>query len=369
MKISSVVQKSITAVLVTIALALVIGQALGQPVLIGYVETGSMVPTLAVGDGFVAIPTALAGEVGVGDVVTFEAQSIGGGGITTHRIAEETPEGYITRGDGNTFDDQDAGEPPVQKSQIVAVVFEINGEILVLPSIGNATQAVQEGIGSALGVVGAGDLTSNSIGTVTTGTGVVLIATSLIYGFFTSGKRPTTRSTSRGDLLDSWWILLAIVVVLLLPLMTSMLIPSETSTVQILSMNTEGGPEPTRIEAGTTNEMTYSVENGLFVPTVVVLESRSPGVQFSDSVVHLSGGEKRELSLALSAPEQTGPYARSRSEHHYLHVLPTPIIVALHRIHPYVAMGTISSMLIAPIGILFVLLIGFRPISIRPIHD
>ncbi|MFC7138101.1 S26 family signal peptidase [Halobaculum litoreum] len=65
-----------------------VGQALGQPVLVSYVETGSMAPTLAPGDGFVAVPAAVAGQVEAGDVVTFRAESVGGGGLTTHRVVD-----------------------------------------------------------------------------------------------------------------------------------------------------------------------------------------------------------------------------------------------------------------------------------------
>lgn len=83
---------------VLVVASLIVGQYLGQPILLSYVETGSMQPVLNPGDGFVAIPTPIAGGIGVGDVVTFDAQEIEGGGLTTHRVVEETERGYITRG-------------------------------------------------------------------------------------------------------------------------------------------------------------------------------------------------------------------------------------------------------------------------------
>jgi len=49
-----------TVVLVAVLVSLVIGQALGQPVLLAYVESGSMEPTIDEGDGFVAIPSVVA---------------------------------------------------------------------------------------------------------------------------------------------------------------------------------------------------------------------------------------------------------------------------------------------------------------------
>jgi len=116
-------------------LALIAGQLLGQPVLFSFVETGSMQPTLDPGDGFIAIPTALAGDVGIGDVVTFDAQEIEGGGLTTHRVVEETERGYVTRGDNNPFTDQDAGEPVVQDADIVAVALSVGGSVVVIPHL------------------------------------------------------------------------------------------------------------------------------------------------------------------------------------------------------------------------------------------
>jgi len=85
--------------------SMVLGQVLGQPVLLGFVTSESMEPTLETGDGFVAVPAALTGPVEEGDVVTFRAEEIQGGGLTTHRVVDETDRGYITRGDANPFTD------------------------------------------------------------------------------------------------------------------------------------------------------------------------------------------------------------------------------------------------------------------------
>ena len=359
----------LTAVLVIVALSLVVGQLLGQPLLIGYVETGSMEPTLEVGDGFIAVPTFFAGDVSEGDVVTFEAQSLDGGGITTHRISEETSEGYITRGDGNPFTDQEANEPPVQDSQIVAVALQINGEVVVLPSLGDGATAVQNGIGSIAAAVGLDNLGSHGIATTTTAVGVVIIVSTLLYDFIATAGRRAQRSSDRTELIHSRWILLALICVLLLPVMTMMIIPSDTQTIQVLSVTGSVEDDPSRILVGDTDEFPYPVENTQFVPKVVIIESQSSGLEFSETVVTVSHGETEELSMAISVPDEVGAYSRTRSEHHYLHVLPTPIIVGLHSIHPYVAMLTISLVIISPIIVLFVLLVGLRPISIRSVYD
>ena len=81
-----------TVLLIGFVAAMLIGQQLGQPIVLGFVLTGSMnaqPAEMSPGDGFIAVPPAIAGDVGEGDVVTFEAQQLQGGGLTTHRVVGE----------------------------------------------------------------------------------------------------------------------------------------------------------------------------------------------------------------------------------------------------------------------------------------
>jgi signal peptidase len=360
----SVVQKSITAVLVIIAVTLVVGQLLGQPLLVGYVATGSMEPTIAVGDGFIAIPPVLAGGVSPGDVITFEAQSLDGGGPTTHRVIEETPEGYITQGDANSFTDQAAGEPPVNDAQVYAVALQIGGDVVVLPSLGGAATAVQNGVSTVTESVGAGS--GGQIGIVTSGFGIVLITLTLIYGFLTSDhSRQTKRSTRRSSVVSGRVIVAGLVLLLMLPVMTSMMLPSETETINMLSVNPSVDDGSSRIIAGETTALPSTVENNQYVPKVVLVETKSHGIGVSNSSIAISHGESSSVGLTVTAPDETGPFSRSYSQHHYLYVLPIPIITLLHAIHPFVAMVTISLLSTTPIVLLYGFLVGIRPISIR----
>ncbi|OSO90460.1 hypothetical protein B9H04_17005, partial [Halorubrum ezzemoulense DSM 17463] len=64
MSLKRTLSVALQAAAVLVVVSLVVGQLLGQPVLLSYVETGSMQPTLAPGDGFVAVPAQLAGGIG-----------------------------------------------------------------------------------------------------------------------------------------------------------------------------------------------------------------------------------------------------------------------------------------------------------------
>ncbi|PSQ26329.1 signal peptidase I, partial [Halobacteriales archaeon QS_9_67_15] len=136
------------ALLIFTAVSLVAGSILGQPILLSYVETGSMEPTLEPGDGFVAIPAELAGPIDEGDVIVFEAETIQGGGLTTHRVVGETDRGFVTRGDANPFTDQDDDEPPVREAQVVAVAWQPGGSVLIIPHLGTAIEGTQTVLGT-----------------------------------------------------------------------------------------------------------------------------------------------------------------------------------------------------------------------------
>ena len=135
MNARSALAKLLTGALIAVVGLLVLGAVLGQPVLFSYVETGSMQPTLEPGDGFVAIPAAVAGPIEEGDVITYRAEEVQGGGLTTHRVVGETEEGFVTRGDANPFTDQDGGEPPVKDAQIVAKTLQVGGEVVAIPGL------------------------------------------------------------------------------------------------------------------------------------------------------------------------------------------------------------------------------------------
>jgi len=367
MDIVSVVQKSITAVLVLIAVLLVVGQLLGQPLLLGYVATGSMDPTLAPGDGFIAIPPVIAGDIGPGDVITYDAQSLDGGGPTTHRVVGEESRGYITQGDANAFTDQDAGEPPVTDAQVLAVVLQTNGEVLRVPSVGAAATAVQSVIGSITGVLGVGG--AGRIGILTSGFGVVLIAATLIYGFLTSDtRRETSRSTWRSGVVSSRLLLGGLIVVLALPLMTSMVLPSDTTSNRLLSVNPSLDTTTGQMAAGDTEQFPFTVENTQYIPKVVIVEPNGPGIEVNNSTTAVSHGESSRVELVVTAPVETGPFVRSYSQNHYAYLLPIPLIELLHLISPFIAKVVLSLVGTMPFVGLYVFVVGVRPLTVRQTH-
>ena len=333
--------------LVAIA-ALVAGQLLGQPVLLGFVETGSMEPTIEAGDGFVAVPSALTGEPEPGDIVVFDAEEIDGGGLTTHRVVDDTEAGYVTRGDANPFTDQDGGEPPVQDAQIVTVVPQIGGSPLTIPHLGTAVMAVEDGVESVqLWLATTFDIQS-MLGT--TGLAYLLLGLSLVaYAFESLRERrkaafQSRRVSRRGAEIDPRLIAGAFALLVVVAAAAAMIVPAGSHSFDVVSSDTPSD-RPLVIESGTTEEIPYEVPNAGYVPVLVYTEPGSDGVALGEETLRIEGRSEAETSLALTAPDETGHYQLFVTEYRYLHVVPEPAVDALYEVHPWLPVLVILGVL------------------------
>jgi signal peptidase len=356
-----VTTRVLEAIVVVVLVSLVVGAVLGQPVLLSYVETGSMAPTLAAGDGFVAVPSAVAGEPSVGDVVVFRAETLQGGGLTTHRIVAETEQGYVTRGDANPFTDQDGGEPPVTEDRIVAKALQVGGTTVVIPHLGTAILAVQGGMvalqnrfASLIGVDAF--LGSEGVGLVLFGVGIALFALSTILGRIEGPTRSRNRSRRRSSTVDTRRIALALLVVVLVPANVAMVLPSGTHEMTIDGETVASSPE---LEPGDPAPWEYTITNQGIVPLVVMFETENDAVSVPQLRSVLAPGDERTVTVGVDAPPPGASQTGSVREYRYLLVLPPSWIETLHEAHPVVAWATIN-------GLLAVSLLGLlgRPLGL-----
>ena len=323
--------------------SLLAGQLLGQPVLLAFVETGSMAPTMEPGDGFVAVPMAIAGPVETGDVVTFRAETLNGGGLTTHRVVGETSSGYVTKGDANPVTDQDGDEPPVGRERIVAKALQIGGTVVVIPNLG-------------LLVVGIGDLLSTVQRTLATlfGTRALLGTQGLAYLLFAAGvlsyvvstvlasdqqRRQTRRETG---VLDARLVIVALTAILVVLLTASMVVPAGAQTFRFVSSQSNA-PGPGVIPTGDSENLTYVVPSNGFVPTIVYLEPQESGIDVTPQQLYIGSGGEANATVTLTAPPETGNYERRLVEHRYLALLPRPVIHGLYTTHPWLPIIAINA--------------------------
>ncbi|SDR38778.1 S26 family signal peptidase [Natronobacterium texcoconense] len=342
------VGKGVQGLLLVVLVALVAGQLLGQPILLGFVETGSMEPTIETGDGFVAIPSELTGPPESGDVVVFEAEEIEGGGLTTHRIVDETGQGYVTRGDANPFTDQDGDEPPVQDGQIVATALQVNNEVVTIPSLGTAVMTVGETLEGVQRWLAATLGFRVFLGT--SGVAYLLLAVSLLlYGLETVRERrqPSRRSSiedDRDDGIDPRVLAGTFALVVVVAASAAMLAPAGTHSYDVVSAEFDSD-QSLIIEQGTTAETPHPIPNGGVVPVVAYVESESETVDGGVGPVTVGPRETEDVTLTVTAPEETGYYPAYVTEYRFLYLLPLPVLDALYDLHPWTPFVAIVSLL------------------------
>ena len=353
-----------TGLVVLAVAALAVGQLLGQPVLLGYVATDSMAPTMEAGDGFVAVPAPLAGDVEEGDVVVFEAEQLPGGGLTTHRVVAETDAGYVTKGDANPFTDQDGGEPPVGEGRVVAKAAQVNGEVIVVPHLGTAVMTVQSAVGAAYsgaaGPLGAGDLDDSQVGGLLVALGLAFLGAASASG---GRVRDLERSTARPGVVAAWAVA-GVAAALVVALATAaMVVPAGVHEYGIVSAD-QSGDDPLVIGAGETASVDHDVHNGGVVPVVAILE---PGERtgVDPDRVRVGGGEAATATVRLTAPDRTGYYHRYVTEHRYLLVLPPSVIAALHDVHPALALLAVDAVVAGLVLSIAVALLGTGDLRLR----
>lgn len=368
MNLRSTVGSGVIAMLVVVVLAMLVGQQIGQPILLGFVVTGSMSPTLEPGDGFIAVPPSLADEVEQGDVVTFNARQLQGGGLTTHRIVGETEEGYITRGDANPFTDQDSNEPPVQESQIKAVALQLGGDVVAIPNLGTAAIALQGGVETGVGALsripGLRGLANGDARAMMIGAGGLLLLYSFVGDRVSNGRRGTSRPDSRGGAISAVFILVVLLLFITVPLTASMVLPSGIDTLSIVS-STSANSNPTVIQQGGSQTVTYNVSNGGFLPRVAIIEPASTGVSVEETTHVMWRGDESSTDAVIYAPEETGVYVRSISQWQYVLLVPLPVLLSLHAVHPFVAVAAINAVVIVGLTALFILAVGLEPFRFR----
>jgi signal peptidase len=352
---------------VVVVVSLVVGQFLGQPILLSFVETGSMQPTLDPGDGFVAIPTAVAGDIGPGDVVTFEAQEIQGGGLTTHRVVEETERGYITQGDNNPFTDQDGGEPVVQEAEIVAKALTVGGGVVVIPHLGTLAmgfQAAFESVQTWLAVTLGIRALQGTQGLAYILFGLSAVAYALDWYTDRGSRDRPERDRSRDDGTSVFAIVLLLALVLMGTATAAMVVPGGTQEYGVVSAEFES-ENPTVIERGTSQEIEYVVPNAGLVPVYTYVTPASPGVDVDPQRLYVGSRGETTTTVTLSAPDETGYYQLFVTEHRYLAVLPPSVIDELYGVHPWAPLLAIDGLLGGTIVAIGAVLFGGEPARIR----
>jgi signal peptidase len=342
-----------------IVLSLILGSLLGQPIFLSYVETGSMSPTLESGDGFIAIPAQTDSSIDEGDVIVFRAEEVQGGGLTTHRVVDETDRGFVTRGDANPFTDQDDDEPPVKETQVVAVAWQPGGSVLVISHLGTAVEGTQTVLGTVQRQIASLFGTRTVLGT----RGLAYLFFAVALGWYVVGEwrarhgKGRDRVTSRMTGVDTRLVMGALAAMLVVGATAAMVVPAGTQEYGVVSAEFTS-ESPNVIPMGESKSQRHAVENGGLLPVVTYLEPASEGVEVQPQELYVERRSVANATVTLHAPPETGYYRRFVVEHRYLAVLPRPVIQGLYEVHPWAPIIAIDALIAVPFYLLGVALVG-----------
>ncbi|MDZ7687587.1 MAG: signal peptidase I [Halobacteriales archaeon] len=370
MKAETALSYVLTVVLLVLVLSLSLGYFLGHPVLLSYAESGSMEPAIDEGDGFFLVPSQLS-SVGVGDVVTFQAENVNGGELTTHRVVAETDTGYITKGDDNPFTDQDTGEPAVTDAQIVGVVPTLGDSPVTVPMLGTFVEgtrgvvtSVQEFLSSSLGTDSF--LGTQGLAYLLFGVGVSLFVLSVIFGEGKRYGRKLSRDRGRDELFSTFTVVLVAAFFVVLVLTATMLTQGGTTKYEIIS--SESNPDTPRVvAAGESVDRRYIATNPGYIPVVSFIEPGSRGVDVGEESHehYIRANESVNATVTFTAPQELGYYPMYVVEHRYFAILPPSMIRGLYRIHPWVPLVVINGLIAGSFVVLSAILVGTKPVRTR----
>jgi len=312
-----------------IALGLLILLALavpaGAPLQISYVASDSMSPTIDTNEGYVLVPVD---TVQPGDIITFYSEERAT--YVTHRATQVTPDGIVTKGDGNPSTDQASGYPLVQPSDVSGKLLTVGGSVVVIPYLG-----------TVLGVI----------------TSYWYLVAGALAAYILIGGSGSDRHRTRKNVLRSREIVLPVLVLVIVGGIVFVSMGAVEQT-EVYTVTEQPTPLPSTLtvgEAGTesiTLQMTKSPFTHVVTETdgmEIVRTTPTSGTAVDSQPPPEATGwlpwppfesSTRTVETRIPAQETEGPHATSIRMHPYPAVLPSEIITLLHEIHPLVATAT-----------------------------
>lgn len=328
----------------------VLGQFIGYPVFLSYVETESMQPSMDPNDGFVAIPSYFVGSIENGDVIVFKAKKLHGGGLTTHRVIGKSENGYLTKGDNNPFIDQDGEEPPVKREQIVAEAFQINNILVVIPNLGDIINSFRGIVSSFQSFLASLFGIRSFLGTQ--GLLYIILALSILLYiidlFLEENTKKRVKEKVRNKGVDINYLVIILTILVVISATSSMLLSSKIHTITV-----EGKSDISRNSEGLTSENSVSTEmnipNSGFIPVYVFFNSETENINANPDKLLVGSREIKNSSIIIQPPNVDGRFNEIISENRYFAILPMFILEPLYKIHSWLPILVIDII----IGLLF----------------
>ena len=314
----------------------------GAPFQISYVASDSMSPTIDTNEGYVIVPVE---RVESGDVITFYSEERAT--YVTHRATQVTPDGIVTKGDGNPSTDQASGYPLVQPSDVSGKLLTVGGNVVVIPYLGTVLGAI---------------------------TSYWYFVAGALAAYLLRASSGSDRQRTRKHVLRSREIVLPVVLLVLVSGVVFVSMGTFEQT-EVYTVTEQPTPLPSTLLVGEseTESISLRMTKSPFAHVVtetdgmeIVRTTPAPGTAVDGQAPTEATGwlpwppfesSTHTIETRIPAQDTAGPHATSIRMHPYPAVLPGEIITLLHGIHPLVAAFTTVLLSILPLYLGYWLLV------------
>ncbi|WP_048151074.1 signal peptidase I [Palaeococcus ferrophilus] len=308
MKLSDV----FTLIVLSFLVVSLIGFFFDRPILVSYVTSDSMEPTLNRGDMFFINPLSKGSP---GDIAVFKMA----GSWTVHRIYAEGEDGYITKGDANVATDQQEGRaPPIKRNDVAGTVLTIADRPIKVPGVGGYISEFSQR-GSALYAAIA-----------------LLIMGALVITSDESGKKHRSRHRRKLFFRVKFKTLYAATGALMIALLLISMMLSWGDVTFTYSSTLAGGQREGWYLPGSVFEDEITLKNAAVYPFVYFIVPQGERFEVTtDTHFRLSGNTEERIGVKVHVPEDTRIYRETIKVYAYLPILPEGVIAYLYNRNPY----------------------------------
>lgn len=308
MKLSDV----FTLIVLSFLVVSLIGFFFDRPVLVSYVTSDSMEPTLNRGDVFFINPLSKGSP---GDIAVFRMA----GSWTVHRIYAEGEEGYITKGDANVAtDQQERGAPPIKRADVAGTVLTVAGRPIKVPGAGTYISEFSQK-GSALYAAIA-----------------LLIMGALLITSDEGRKKHVRRRGRKSFFRVKFKTVYAITGVLVIALLLLSMMLSWGEITFTYSSTLAGGQREGWYLPGSVFEDELTLKNAAIYPFTYFIVPQGDRFEVTtDRHFRLPGKSEENIGVRVHVPEDTRIYRETVNVYAYLPILPDGVIVRLYNVNPH----------------------------------
>lgn len=337
------ISTALSIAVLVFAVSVLFGTFLDRPVLVSYVLSNSMEPTLSEGDIIFINPFVF--NPGKNDVIIFKS----GKDYVVHRIMAVTQSGFITKGDNNIATDQLNGKPNVKKEDIAGKIMVIGSWAVAIPHAGEYLKTLSTAIGR------------NKIG---------IIAILLILGLYLSTeseeRKAKKRIRGRTALRLSFsfiYFLFSISILVIIAL--SMVMVTEERSIEYATTSGAGKIENWYFP-GEVFQKELNIHNYGKYPYIYKLEISSPRLSIEESTPFtLRSGEEKIIAATVHAPVETQLNTERIKIWKYLPLLHADAFEMLFSINPFLPVLVIDMELALILVIVYFMIGGQNEESIR----